>query len=200
MRFITATSVKNEGPYILEWVAHCSCIGFDTLIVFSNDNTDGSDELLQALSDLNIIVWKPQEILEGEAPQAKAFAWLTEYLCQFQAHASTYLMWIDVDEFLLLHRHDSVLDLVADYDYPDGLFINWKHFSNSGLSSYANSLTIERFLQSSYASHFNKQGKTLYRADGSLYRILRIIFLYRKIYLMQEFNMQPLRPSLYTCL
>ncbi|MGA1180601.1 MAG: glycosyltransferase family 2 protein [Marivivens sp.] len=41
--------MKNEGPYILEWVAHHLAIGFGHFIVVTNDCEDGTDEILLAL-------------------------------------------------------------------------------------------------------------------------------------------------------
>ena len=38
--------MRDEGLVILEWVAHYRALGFDTIVVYTNDNTDGSDDLL----------------------------------------------------------------------------------------------------------------------------------------------------------
>ena len=48
-RFVIVTPMKNEGPFILEWVAHNLAIGADEIAIFSNDCTDGSDALLDRL-------------------------------------------------------------------------------------------------------------------------------------------------------
>lgn len=34
------TMMKNEGPYIVEWVAHHLAVGFDRFLVFTNDCDD----------------------------------------------------------------------------------------------------------------------------------------------------------------
>ncbi len=49
-RFVIATPMKNEGPFIVEWVAHNLAIGVDDIAVFSNDCSDGSDALLDRLN------------------------------------------------------------------------------------------------------------------------------------------------------
>ncbi|MDA3888128.1 MAG: glycosyltransferase family 2 protein, partial [Allgaiera sp.] len=51
-RFIIVTPMKNEGPFILEWVAHNLAIGVDEIVIFSNDCTDGSDALLDRLHEM----------------------------------------------------------------------------------------------------------------------------------------------------
>ena len=51
-RFVIVTPMKNEGPFILEWVAHNLAIGADVIAIFSNDCTDGSDALLDRLDEM----------------------------------------------------------------------------------------------------------------------------------------------------
>ena len=53
MRLIVST-MKDEGPFILEWVAHYLALGFDHFIINSNDCSDGTDLILQRLQDLGI--------------------------------------------------------------------------------------------------------------------------------------------------
>lgn len=43
------TSVKNEGHFLIEWIAYHRAIGFDKIIIASNDSNDGTTELLDAL-------------------------------------------------------------------------------------------------------------------------------------------------------
>ena len=41
MQFTLVTTVRNEGPYLWEWVAHHRMIGFDIMIVFQKFSYDG---------------------------------------------------------------------------------------------------------------------------------------------------------------
>ena len=38
--FTVVSTMKNEGPYILEWVAHYKALGFDRIVVCTNDCED----------------------------------------------------------------------------------------------------------------------------------------------------------------
>ncbi|MGB0799487.1 MAG: glycosyltransferase family 2 protein, partial [Planktomarina sp.] len=38
--------MRNEGPFIVEWVAHMRHIGVADLLVYTNDCDDGTDVLL----------------------------------------------------------------------------------------------------------------------------------------------------------
>ena len=49
MKFTLVTTVRNEGPYLWEWVAYHRMIGFHDIIVFQNDSNDGTDQILRLL-------------------------------------------------------------------------------------------------------------------------------------------------------
>ena len=55
MKFHLATCVRNEGPYLFDWIIYHRALGFDTATVYSNDNTDGSDELLSFLQQRGLV-------------------------------------------------------------------------------------------------------------------------------------------------
>ena len=46
---VLLSSMRDEGPFALEFVAHHRAIGFDRLFIASNDCRDGTDLLLDAL-------------------------------------------------------------------------------------------------------------------------------------------------------
>ena len=58
-------SCRDEGPYLLEWIAHHRAVGFDHIFLYTNDIQDGSDALLQALARAGEITWINQT---GPAP------------------------------------------------------------------------------------------------------------------------------------
>lgn len=66
------SSLKNEGPFILEWVAHHRVVGFDAIYVASNDCSDGSDALLAALDRAGIIGHVPNEVAPASSPNTRA--------------------------------------------------------------------------------------------------------------------------------
>lgn len=102
---------KDEGPFLLEWVAHHLGLGFTRIIVASNDCSDGSDLLLGALDRLGAISHVSHVPARGEAPQHAGYAAIR------RAHpvdGADWLMMLDADEFLNVHagRH-RVADLSA---------------------------------------------------------------------------------------
>ncbi|MFG1358490.1 glycosyltransferase family 2 protein [Xanthobacter pseudotagetidis] len=52
MKIAICAIVRDEAPYVLEWVAHHRALGFDHIFVFDNESRDGTSELLDSLSTL----------------------------------------------------------------------------------------------------------------------------------------------------
>jgi len=170
-RFHLATSVRNEGLYILEWLAHHTLLGFDSFYIFSNNNTDGSDDLLATLQANQIIDWRPRQLGPDESPQQTAFRILSAELLSNSAVCDDYLAWFDCDEFLVLKQHETIGDLLTSLSFPDGLFINWKSFGSSGIQEYeSEKLTIEKFLYWDPETSFNRFGKCISRIDGRIFK------------------------------
>lgn len=44
--------MRNEGQFILEWVAYFRTLGFDEILVMTNDCDDGSDKMLDRLEKM----------------------------------------------------------------------------------------------------------------------------------------------------
>ena len=60
--------MKNEAPYIVEWVAYHRAMGVDNFLIYTNDCTDGTDELLDVLAEKGITV----EIVDVDAANKPA--------------------------------------------------------------------------------------------------------------------------------
>ena len=43
------STMKDEGPYVVEWVAHHLAVGFTDVMVYTNDCSDGTDTILKHL-------------------------------------------------------------------------------------------------------------------------------------------------------
>jgi hypothetical protein len=100
-------AARNEGPYLLEWLAYHRAIGFEHAFIYTNDNWDGSDRLLEALAEAGAITLVHNQAGTHCGPQYKA-----------QAHALTLLPQI------LDYRWAALLDLDEYIGFNTGLFAN----------------------------------------------------------------------------
>ncbi len=52
--------VRNEAPYLLEWIAHHRVLGFDRIVIYDNNSNDASWRILQRLAkagEIDAVYW-----------------------------------------------------------------------------------------------------------------------------------------------
>ncbi|NNK68196.1 MAG: glycosyltransferase family 2 protein [Rhodobacteraceae bacterium] len=159
--------MRDEGPFILEWLAHHKALGVTGFLIFSNDCSDGTDRLLDALATAGEIVHVPQ-VPTGKSVQWPALRAAADHpLCK----AADWVMCIDCDEFVNLRTPlDSLHDLIASRPEADAFALPWRFFGHGGHLGFEPGPVTERFTMAApqgmlfpAASRFFK---TLYRTDA----------------------------------
>lgn len=169
-RRILFSAQKNEGPFLLEWVAYHKALGFTDIIVVSNDCEDGSDRLLDALAEAGELHHIRQDVPEGVAPQANADRVAREAGCF--AHGD-WIIWLDLDEFLLPSPPASTVeDIIKALGDADALMIAWRFFGDSGNASWPGRHVSDRFTMAAPRRRgANTQVKTLFRYGPAIARL-----------------------------
>ena len=129
------TAVKNEGPFLIEWIAYHMSIGFDQIIIASNDSTDGTTELLNQLDEEGLITHlhhKPG-FRDRNAQRSALRALNKSHLL----NNGDWLIWLDADEFLNIKAgQGNVNDLVDVIGENLGMIIPWRVFGDSGNKTF----------------------------------------------------------------
>lgn len=145
-------TARNEGPYILDWISYHISIGFTKIVIFHNDVTDLMLDVIDLFKcDGKVIhIENNEEIEDNEVspelmknPQWRAY-WLS--LRMDSIRECDYIMFMDIDEYLVLKRHKSVNELVSEYGFLDAIGINWLCFGSSGMQDFRAEPVFERFL------------------------------------------------------
>lgn len=121
------TCLRDEGPFLIEWLSYHRAIGFDRFIIGANDCTDGSHEMLLRLAEIGEVIYLPF----SRDPAGRGAQYQFANLLAAAGHVGPgdWVMWLDLDEFLLVHRGDgSVQTLIHDLGKADGIFVNWGLF------------------------------------------------------------------------
>src|SRR5262245_20517697 len=141
--------MKDERPYIFEWVAYYRLLGFDQIFVYCNDCSDGSEKLLSGLAALGIVTCFDCPSTERSSPQIAAYR-------DAVARCKTdWILFVDADEFLLLNKHKSVSEFLAGFAADIcGVAVNWRLFGSSGLVESDSRLVIDRFRRASRPDHY----------------------------------------------
>lgn len=156
LRAFLVGTAKNEGPFLLEWVAHHLEVGFTDIVLYQNDSDDLTHEMASILRDLGVIQYYINRAPRG-GHQVRAYtraANLPEYA------AADYAMALDLDEFLIIKVGDHRLpDLIAAAPPFDQMQVNWRLFGSSGKRQQSFRLQMERFVMADYLmadnAHFN---------------------------------------------
>lgn len=145
MRVTAVTCVKNEGPFLLEWIAYNRLIGVGDFLIYSNDCSDGTDRLLDALAARGIVRHLPNP--------AKGRNYQMEALKDARRHeivGDADWVWIaDVDEFLNIHAGDhSIAALIAACGDPQAISVNFQFFANAGVDGFVDAPVVSQFRHS----------------------------------------------------
>ena len=145
MRITAVTCVKNEGPFLLEWIAFHRLLGVTDFLFYSNDCSDATDELLDALADQGIVRHLPNPA-EGRNYQMEAL----KAAAQEDVVLNADWVWIaDVDEFLNIHVGDHTIPALIDAcGNPQAISLNFQFFANDGIDEFADKPVIEQFIRS----------------------------------------------------
>ncbi len=175
MRSTAVVTVRNEGAFLIEWLAHHRGLGFTDIVVLSNDCDDGTDAMLDRLADMGEIHHLPNP---GPHDGGIQFAGLKRADRHAAVTGADWLMALDIDEFVNIHVGDHTLAaLRAALPEADAITLTWRLFGNCGVRDYADTPVTETFTRAApevmpwpwRAFMF----KTLYRNTGA-YRKLGV--------------------------
>ena len=139
-------SARNEGIYLPEWIAYHRAVGFEHFFIYSNNNDDGSDELLAALARANVITWIDNEMAPGVRSQYKAYGHAFGILPEVLDYEWSLI--VDADEFFVPNpdRFSSVSDFLSwqEKREVDAIALNWRFLASNNDVGCLDQLMTER--------------------------------------------------------
>lgn len=142
-------TVKNEAPYLIEWIAYHRAIGIDRFLIYENESTDNTLNLLENLDINGIVTCIKWPTIPQTNIQRLAYIDAVKRLkgkCEWVA-------FIDADEFIVLKHHDNINSFLSAYDNVGGIAVNWKLFGSSGHIEQTDDLVMERFQSCAISNH-----------------------------------------------
>ncbi|WP_299937780.1 glycosyltransferase family 2 protein [uncultured Pelagimonas sp.] len=135
--------MKNEAPYIVEWVAYHRAMGFDNILVYTNDCSDGTTEILDRLQEMGVVQHRNNDNWSGNSPQQHA---LDNSLKEPVIKNADWIAHIDVDEFVNVRCGNGTL---ADFfeRVPDAtnVAMTWRLFGYNGVTHLKDKFVLEQF-------------------------------------------------------
>ena len=168
MQVAAVLTVRNEGAFLIEWLAHHRAVGITDFLVFSNDCADGTDQMLDRLQDMG---WLTHVRNPGPHPEGPQWAALKRADKHPLVKAADWLLPLDIDEFVNIHIGDrTVPALLAALPDATAITLTWRLFGNSGQIEFVDRPVTELFLRAApRVLHWPWRAalfKTLVRNDG----------------------------------
>ena len=170
MRALAILTVRNEGAFLLEWLAHHKAAGFTDFLVFSNDCDDGTDEILDRLASMG---WLTHEPNPGPYEQGGIqFTALKAAAKHALVKAADWILPLDVDEFVNIHvGQGQISDLIGALPDATAITLTWRLFGNAGEVRFRDGLVTDIFTKAApEIMHWpwrSAMFKTIYRNDGT---------------------------------
>ncbi|MHA6345186.1 glycosyltransferase family 2 protein [Roseivivax sp. CAU 1761] len=140
---VIVACMKNEAPYILEWIAHHRAIGVDHFLIYTNDSADTTAALLDRLDATGIVAHRRNDDWSGRSPQNHALA---RALDETLVRDAEWLIHIDVDEFINVRCGNGTLDdLRARVPGASNIAMTWRLFGHDGIARLEDRLVTEQF-------------------------------------------------------
>ncbi|SLN34768.1 hypothetical protein TRL7639_01605 [Falsiruegeria litorea R37] len=135
--------MKNEAPYIVEWVAYHRAMGVDNFLIYTNDCSDGTSEILDRLQDMGVLQHRNNDNWKGNSPQQYA---LNQALKEPVIQNADWILHIDVDEFVNVRTGNGTLQDFFD-EVPDAtnVAMTWRLFGHNDVTRLADDFVIDQF-------------------------------------------------------
>lgn len=153
---------------MIDWIAYHRAIGFDDILIYTNDCADGTDAMGERLQELGFAFHERNRLGPRATPQNRAH----NLSMRHEAFAkASWVMSLDVDEYVNLRLpKGDIRSFVQACGDADAISICWKMFGHSGVSGFEDAPVPEQFLMSTEENGFphykTRAFKTLFRNNG----------------------------------
>lgn len=170
MRALVILTQRNEGAFLLEWLAHHRAVGFTDFLVFSNDCQDGSDRMLDRLAQMGHLTHLPNPPpYDAAGIQFSAMKRAADHPA---LRAADWVVSLDIDEFVNIHLGDRSLSALLDaLPGASAITLTWRLFGNAGVVAFEDRPVTAQFTRAAPAVMYwpwrASMFKTLWRNDGT---------------------------------
>ncbi len=148
--------MKNEKPYLKEWIEYHRVQGVKHFYLCDNDSTDNTKEYLKPYIDTKLITYIHQP---GVNQQLKCYQKVVD---QYK-NETTWLAIIDIDEYMVPLKASNMKRFLKDFNDVSEVSLHWMNYGDNNLFSRTNNLITETF--TSHGKHLNHTVKSIVKPD-----------------------------------
>jgi len=149
---------KKEHDYIEEFVKYHLALGFKYIYIYDNEDVPTYENLLEKYKDNIKVIHLPIKIVQYIA--------LDDFIKKYLFKTNiTHVAHIDIDEFIVLKKHENISDFINEYIVNDcqGIGMNWRFFGSSNKTEKTDEPQTIRFTMCEEKG--NHHIKTLFKKD-----------------------------------
>lgn len=149
-----AAIMKNEKPYLKEWLEYHRLQGVEHFYLCDNGSTDGTAAYLEPYVAEGVITYIS---LPGVDKQAECY----EKIVAGYGRETEWLAFIDLDEFLVPLQDGDMADFLHRFADVDEVSLHWMNYGDNGIFSRSGGLVTELF--TAHARFLNHTVKSIVR-------------------------------------
>ena len=132
--------MKNEGPYLQEWIEFHKLIGVEKFYLYDNESTDETQKILKPYIKSGLVDYTP---FPGQKMQLPAYNDCIEK----HKNETKWLAVIDLDEFIVPVKYDTLTDFLNEQQSESiaQFIIPWIIFGSNGHKTKPDGLVIESY-------------------------------------------------------
>ncbi|MFV0421540.1 glycosyltransferase family 92 protein [Oleidesulfovibrio sp.] len=132
--------VKDEDPFLEEWIFYHHLLGFEHFILFDNQSAIPLTRSLKRFVKNGLVTVHE---IAGKSMQLPAY----RQCLQQHGHQFKWLAFFDLDEFLVLKEHKDVRLFLDEYRDHAAVAVHWVPFGSGGYISRPQGLVTERYFE-----------------------------------------------------
>ncbi|MBR5154837.1 MAG: glycosyltransferase family 92 protein [Alphaproteobacteria bacterium] len=148
--------MKNEKPYLKEWLEYHLMQGVEHFYLCDNDSSDNTKEYLTPYINQNIITYIPKP---GKNQQLKCY----EQVVKDYKDDTYWLAIIDLDEYIVPIIKNNIPSFLKEFEYASEVSLQWMNYGDSNLFKRKDGLITETF--TSHGGKLNHTVKSIVKPD-----------------------------------
>ena len=138
---IICAILKDETPYLIEWVEHHLKIGVDHFVLYDNNSVIPAKQTLESYIEKGVVEVVDCKITNS--PHLKAYVH-----CLYNMHGrAEWIAYIDIDEFIILKKHNDIYGFLKDYEEYAGVCMNWVIYTANNHITQPEGLVMQNYTE-----------------------------------------------------
>lgn len=163
---LTACAVfQNEAEWLKEWIEYHKLVGVEHFYLYDNGSTDHFREVLAPyVASGQVDLFHYPTVFDTQKEYNALQSWLIMQAVNVASGVSKWLAIIDLDEFVVPLKSDSLPQLLTSYEKFGGVYINWLAFGTSNVQKIPPGVLMVEALNHC-ASDLSAFGKCIVRPE-----------------------------------